>query len=91
MFFIPLSFFKNYPLLHLYLSGFDINSLSKSITLSAPNTRVLGLFKLTLFALSSARFLEIISGDAFSLINAFLTTSSSTLEGSTSIGNIMSV
>ena len=68
------------------LSGLDINSPFKSITLSAPKTNLSRSFKLILLALSSAKFFEIISGLAFSLIRLVLTGSSSTFEGLTSFG-----
>ena len=64
--------------------GLDINSPSKSITLSAPITKKPWFFWLTLFAFNSAKFFDINSGDAFSLIKLSLTISSSKLEFSTS-------
>ena len=58
--------------------------LSKSITLSAPNTNSFSLALLTLVALISARFLLIISGDAPSFVKLSLIGSSSMLELRTS-------
>ena len=50
---MPLSFFNISRASSLFC-GFDINSPSKSITLSAPSTICSGFFKLTLFAFNSA-------------------------------------
>ena len=61
-----------------------MSSPFKSITLSAPKTKSPGFCMLILLAFSSARFLEINSGDTFSLIKDFLTWSSSILAGITS-------
>ena len=65
--------------------GFEIIAPFKSITLSAPSTIFSGFFSLTLFAFSSARFLDIISGVAFSLSIDSLIWFSSTLDGITSL------
>ena len=65
------------------LLGFDIISPSKSITLSAPITIAFGFLLLILFAFNSDKFLEIISGLAFSLIRLSLNISSSIFEGIT--------
>src|SRR6056300_1210555 len=65
------------------LLGLEITSPLKSITLSAPTTNSFGNFALTLFAFNSAKFLDIISDEALSLVKDFLTLSSSTLDGTT--------
>ena len=69
--------------------GFDINSPSKSITLSAPKTNISCSLILILFALSSAKFFEINSGVAFALIKLSLTTSSSIFDGFISFGILL--
>ena len=73
--FFPLSFFKILRASSL-LSGFDINSPVRSMTLSAPKTKLSIYFLLILLAFNSAKFFEIISGVAFSLIKLSFTTSS---------------
>ena len=80
--FLPFNLFRilNASSLLLVL---EINSPSKSITLSAPITKALLILLLTLLAFNSARFFEIISGDAPSLSRLSLTGSSSTFDGST--------
>src|SRR6056300_657438 len=65
------------------LLGLEIIFPFKSITLSAPITNSFGNFALTLFAFNSAKFLDIISGEALSLVNDILTLSSSTFDGTT--------
>ena len=82
--FLPFNFFRVLNASSL-LSGLEINSPSKSITLSAPITKVSLILLLTLLAFNSAKFFEIISGLAFSLSKDNFTISSSTFEGSRSI------
>ena len=52
------------------------------MTLSAPKTNFPSFFLLTLFAFNSAKFFEIISGEAFSFNKLFFTNYSSTFDGS---------
>ena len=66
------------------LFGFEIISPFKSITLSAPNTSLLALFSLILFAFNSARFFEIVLGVSFSFNKDSLINSSSIFAGMTS-------
>ena len=80
--FLPFNFFNMLKASSLF-SGLEINSPFKSITLSAPKTRASWMLLLTLLALSSAKFFEIISGEAPSLSKLYFTGSSSTLDGLT--------
>ena len=80
--FFPFNFFNIFRASFLF-SGLEINSPFKSITLSAPRTSISCILLLTLFALSSAKFFDIISGDAPSLSKLYFTGSSSMLDGFT--------
>ena len=73
---------KLYPHLQKF-PGKYIISPSKSIKLSAPSTISSINFWLILFAFNSAKFFEIIAGEALSFKRLSLMLSSSTLDGST--------
>ena len=80
---LPFNFFNILIASPLSL-GFEITIFSKSITLSAPSTILSFAWELTLFAFNSARFFDIISGDAPCFTRFNFIGSSSRLEGLTS-------